>query len=161
MTAKLIFSVGYLFYLLGLLLPYIVYDEILFDINTRSTAVYASGTNIYSESSLMTYNTILGYLSIIWMIYPLIKILRNSPTAYKQIMLSSIVLLTIYSAIYFMITNNPNSIENYLNVQLSLGFWINVNGTILCFLAGFNSLLSKMKNARDKKKSDELLDDSI
>jgi hypothetical protein len=160
MTSKLIFLIGYIFYFLALLLPYLVYDQLIYQSEMSSVAISSTAPFI-SDILLMTYKTPIGYLSIIWMVYPILKILGNSKKAYKPVMLSSIVLLIIYSVIYFVITSNPNPIIGFINVELSLGFWINVHGTVLCFLAGVFMWLSLFRQATSDPDNNDLLDDAI
>ncbi|MFZ9028859.1 MAG: hypothetical protein ACO2Z9_07570 [Crocinitomicaceae bacterium] len=158
--AKLIFLIGYIFYLLALLLPYLVYDQLIYQSEMSSAAISPTSTFV-SDILLMTYKTPIGYLSIIWMVYPISKILRNSKNAYKSVMLSSIILLSIYSIIYFVMTSNPDSIIGFVNVELSLGFWTNVHGTVLCFLAGVLMWLSLIRETARISENHDLLDDSI
>ena len=155
MGSRLIFLIGYIFYFSALLLPYLVYDQIIYQSEGSSAAP------LVSDILLMTYKTPIGYLSIVWMVYPISKILRNSKNAYKPVMLSSIILLSIYSIIYFVLTGNPNSIIGFVNLELSLGFWINVHGTVLCFLAGVLMWLSLIRQNTSNPDNTDLLDDSI
>lgn len=161
MIPKLLFLLGYLFFFLALLLPYIVYDQFIFQPDVTTPASFGAAMELVKGATLPSYKTLLGYLSIIWMIYPLLKVLQDSKGAYKQVMLSAIVLLSIHSILYYGITRDPSWMNGYLNVRLSLGFWINVYGAIICFLSGLLMLLRLIQKSKLNQENNELLDDSI
>lgn len=161
MLPKIIFIVGYLFSFISLLLPYIIYDQLIFQPDVISPSSLASDTDFVKGAALISYKTFLGYISIIWMVYPLLKILRDSPDAIKQTILSALSLIAVYAILYYGLTMDPSWYKNYLNVRPSLGFWINVNGTFICLLSAIIMWLRKKQLAFRVNDNHDILDDPI
>lgn len=150
-----------MFYLLGLLLPYITYDEFIFRPDITSPASFGSDMDFVKGAKLMSYESLLGYISIVWMLYPLFKILRDSQYALRYAFISTIALLAFYVLLYNRLTENPSWYKSLLNVKVSLGYWINVHGTILCLLSIGAIWLRKKRLSIVNETNSELLDDSI
>lgn len=161
MLSKLIFFSAFIFYFVGLLLPYITYDQMIFQPSVTSPATFGSDLQFVKGAVLMSYESILGYISIIWMLYPALKILRNSQDAIRQAFISLVSLFVIHGLLYYGLTKNPSWYHQYLNVELSLGYWININATIICLLATISMWMRNKRLSTIDKRNDDLLDNSI
>lgn len=157
-----VFFTGMFICLLGLLLPYMTYDEIEYiSPNLFTDIIGGIDRKIIIDQRLMTSETLLGYLSLIWMVIPTYAVISKSQGLNKKVLSSSISLFIIYIVLYFALTAEPSFYNGYSNVRLGLGFWLNVSGTLICLLSAILGNSMGQKNNSSSKSSNSLLDTPI
>ena len=109
-------------------------------------------------------NTVLSYFPLIWILIPILLLMRRKSKANLIVtLIFSILLVFIMTGLNFALTAKPSFYNGYENVSLELGFWFSFLGSGI-ILAGSISMLrgfNKKKMNTIKDSNPELLDDSI
>ena len=145
-----------------LFLPYMEYDVREFHgfFSLKPRMIIAVDQVLYGSQTAMSY------FPLIWVLIPVLLLLRKKSKANLIVsLIFSILLVFIMVVLYFALTARISFYNGYENVSLGLGYWLSFLGSGLMLAGSIRTLgdLNKEKSIQHTKKDSnpELLDDSI